>query len=137
MTGDDGMYSFGGLRKGDYTVTITITNEEHSFPSTSRDVNLSVGQKQTGISFQGELVRSAGVSGRVHVDGNGLAGVTVTLDGPDSRNPETTDANGQYGFSGLAAGDYTVTISGWDEVEYAFEPTMEVTLELDETMRPA
>ena len=135
-TGDDGMYEFGGLRKGDYTVSITkLPNADaYNFPSMSRDVNLSVGQDQPGISFQGELVRSAGVSGRVHVDGNGLAGVTVTLDGPDSHDPETTDANGQYGFSGLAAGDYTVTISGWDEVEYRFEPTMEITLELDESM---
>ena len=134
MTGADGMYSFGGLRKGDYTVTITITNEEHSFPSRSQPVNLSVGQKQTGISFAGELLRTAGVSGRVHVGGNGLVGVTVTLDGPDSRDPETTNADGQYGFSGLAAGDYTLTISGWDGVEYAFDdPTMEVTLELGDT----
>ena len=135
-TGDDGMYEFGGLRKGDYTVSITkLPNADaYNFPSMSRDVNLSVGQDQPGISFHGELVRSAGVSGRVHVDGNGLAGVTVTLDGPDSHDPETTDANGQYGFSGLAAGDYTVTISGWDEVEYRFEPTMEISLELDESM---
>ena len=135
-TGDDGMYEFGGLRKGDYTVSITkLPNADaYNFPSMSQPVNLSVGQDQPGISFAGELVRSAGVSGRVHVDGNGLAGVTVTLDGPDSHNPETTDANGQYGFSGLAAGDYTVTISGWDEVEYAFEPTMEISLELDESM---
>ena len=134
MTGDDGMYSFDGLRKGDYTVTITITNEEHSFPSTSRDVNLSVGQKQTGISFAGELLRTAGVSGRVHVGDMGLAGVTVKLTGPDSRDG-VTDADGQYGFSGLAAGDYTLTISGWDGVEYAFDdPTMDdVTLELGET----
>ena len=138
-TGDDGMYEFGGLRKGDYTVSITkLPNADaYNFPSMSRDVNLSVGQDQPGISFQGELVRSAGVSGRVHVDGNGLAGVTVTLDGPDSHDPETTDANGQYGFSGLAAGDYTVTISGWDEVEYRFEPTMEISLELDESMSGA
>ena len=138
-TGDDGMYEFGGLRKGDYTVSITkLPNADaYSFPSMSRDVNLSVGQDQPGISFQGELVRSAGVSGRVHVDGNGLPGVTVKLDGPDSRDPETTDANGQYGFSGLAAGEYTVTISGWNEVEYRFEPTMEITLELDESMSGA
>ena len=138
-TGDDGMYEFGDLRKGDYTVSITkLPNADaYNFPSMSRDVNLSVGQDQPGISFAGELVRSAGVSGRVHVDGNGLAGVTVTLDGPDSHDPETTDANGQYGFSGLAAGDYTVTISGWDEVEYRFEPTMEISLELDESMSGA
>ena len=72
------------------------------------------------------------MSGRVHVGGMGLPGVTVTLTGEEGREGNT-DADGQYAFAGLAAGDYTLTISGWDEVEYHFEPTMEITLELDET----
>ena len=134
-TGDDGMYSFGGLRKGNYTVTMTNPDAEaYNFPTVSLPVNLSVGQEQPGISFQGDLRRTAGVSGRVHVGGTGLPGVTVTLTGEESRDPIMTNADGQYGFAGLAAGDYTLTISGWDEVEYHFEPTTEVTLVLDEPM---
>ena len=135
MTGADGMYEFDGLRKGAYTVTMTNPDAEaYNFPTVSRSVNLSVGQKQPGISFQGDLRRTAGVSGRVHVGGTGLPGVTVTLTGEESRDPITTNADGQYGFAGLAAGDYTLTISGWDEVEYHFEPTTDVTLVLDAPM---
>ena len=135
MTGDDGMYSFGGLRKGNYTVTMTNPDAEaYNFPTVSLPVNLSVGQEQPGISFQGDLRRTAGVSGRVHVGGTGLPGVTVTLTGEEGRDPIMTNADGQYGFAGLVAGDYTLTISGWDAVEYHFEPTMDVTLVLDEPM---
>ncbi len=54
------------------------------------------------------------VSGRV-VDANGLgrAGVTVTLAG-STWSPVQTDANGEYRFTGLAAGSYSVrpTASG-------------------------
>ena len=133
MTGDDGMYSFGGLRKGDYTVSIRNPDATtYSFPMTSQSVNLSVGQEQDGISFAGAMLRTAGVSGQVHVGGTGMAGITVTLSGEQS-GEATTDADGQYNFSGLAEGDYTITISGWDEVEYAFEASQDVTLAHNES----
>ena len=61
----------------------------------------------------------------------GIPGVTVTLTGEEDRDPENTNADGQFGFTGLAAGDYTLTISEYDAVEYAFEPTREFALELD------
>ena len=41
----------------------------------------------------------------------GLPNVTVTLSGAASKTA-TTDADGKYLFSGLAAGSYTVTVSG-------------------------
>ena len=31
-----------------------------------------------------------------------------------------TDASGQYAFAGLAAGDYTVSIAGFDADAYVF-----------------
>ena len=61
-----------------------------------------------------------------------MPGVMVTLTGEEDREMET-DADGQFGFTGLAAGDYTLTISGYDAVEYAFEPTREFALELDQS----
>ena len=33
-----------------------------------------------------------------------------------------TDADGNYDFSGLRAGDYTVEISGFDAEKYVFDP---------------
>ncbi len=132
-TNGDGMYMVENLHAGTYSVTISgYDAKEYGFDPTTK--TLTVDLRDTGeATFQGELLRTAGVSGRVHVDGMGLGGVTVTMTGEESREGNT-DADGQYGFSGLAAGDYTLTISGWDAVEYAFEPTMEITLELDESM---
>ena len=132
-TNDDGMYMVENLHAGTYSVTISgYDTREYGFDPTTR--TLTVDLRDTGeAAFQGELLRTAGVSGRVHVGGMGLGGVTVTLTGEESREGNT-NADGQYGFSGLAAGDYMVTISGWDEVEYHFEPTMEISLELDESM---
>ena len=120
-TGADGAYSFGGLRKGNYTVTMTNPDEgKYSFPTTSRSMNLSVGQKQTGISFAGASLRRASISGRVQTENDdAVPGVTVTLSGK-ADGTETTDANGEYNFPGLAGGTYVVEISGWNEIAYEF-----------------
>ena len=123
MTGADGMYSFGGLRKGDYTVTVTNPDEEtYSFPATSQSVNLSVGQEQGGISFAGARLKQASISGQVHAEGDAVEGVMVTLSG-DADGEDMTDANGEYNFPGLAGGDYMVAIAGWDEDAYEFATT--------------
>ena len=120
MTDEDGMYSFGGLRKGDYTVTVTNPDEEtYSFPATSQSVNLSVGQEQGGISFAGARLKQASISGQVHAEGMPVEGVMVTLSG-DADGEDMTDANGEYNFPGLAGGDYMVSIAGWDEDAYEF-----------------
>ena len=130
-TDSDGTYLVENLHAGDYSVVISgYDTNEYGFEPTTETV--SVGLRETlEVAFQGELLRTAGVSGRVSVDGMGIPGVTVTLTGEEDREPQNTNADGQFGFSGLAAGDYTLTISGYDAVEYAFEPTREFALELD------
>ena len=128
MTGADGTYEFDGLRKGDYTVTMTNPDDNaYSFPAVAQSVNLSVGQAQSGVSFAGARLRQASISGQVAVAGTPIPGVTVMLSGDES-GEDMTDANGEYSFTRLAAGDYTLTISGYDAVEYAFEPTRDLTL---------
>ena len=120
MTGDDGGYGFGGLRKGDYTVSIENPDADaYSFPNTSQSLNLSVGQEQTGISFAGARLRQASISGQVHAEGDPVAGVMVTLSG-DADAEDVTDDNGEYNFPSLAGGDYMVMIAGWDEAAYEF-----------------
>ena len=70
MTGDDGSYSFGGLRKGDYTVTMTNPDDNaYSFPTVATPVNLGVGQAQPGISFAGTRLKRASISGQVYAAG--------------------------------------------------------------------
>jgi hypothetical protein len=79
------------------------------------------------------MVRSSSISGRVGLnDGTGLEGVTVTLSGA-ADDDATTGVGGVYTFTELGEGDYTVTISGYDAVEYSFEASKAVTLEMDAT----
>ncbi len=119
-TGDDGSYGFSGLRKGDYTVAITNPDEaRYEFTSTSESVSLAVGQEQS-VSFAGAMVTSSSISGRVGPDdGTGVEGVMVTLSG-DADDEATTDAGGLYTFTGLGAGDYTVSIMLSDDQEAAY-----------------
>ena len=120
MTGDDGSYSFTGLRKGDYTVSIMNPDENrYEFASASESVSLAVGQSQS-VSFAGSMTRSSSISGRVGLgDGTGVEGVAVMLSGA-ADDDAMTDAGGLYTFTGLGAGDYTVSIMLSDEQEAAY-----------------
>ena len=123
MTDADGMYMFDGLRKGDYTISIANPDAElYDFPTTEREVNVTVGQVQDDVSFDGSVLRGASVSGQVHVEGYPLEDVAVVLSG-DGTDTTTTDGNGEYNFPGLASGDYTVSITNPDADRYAFEVT--------------
>ena len=119
MTTDaDGMYRFEDLRPGDYTVSISdFDTRDYEFAATSQDVSVDLDETGT-VSFTGVLLRTSGISGRVSVEGMGLDGITVTLSGAADAS-ETTDAGGQYAFSGLAAGNYTVSIAV-DDPAYVF-----------------
>ena len=122
-TGSDGGYMFDGLRKGSYTVAIENPDADmYDFPTISRSVGLAVGQAQADVSFAGSMLRRASISGQVHVEGAGLEGVMVTLDG-DADAEEMTDGNGEYNFPGLAGGDYDVTMENPDAAAYTFDVT--------------
>ncbi|MCY3810083.1 MAG: carboxypeptidase regulatory-like domain-containing protein [Gemmatimonadetes bacterium] len=123
MTDADGEYMFDGLRKGDYTISITNPDAEmYDFPTTESEVNVSVGQVQDDVSFDGSVLRGASISGQVHAEGSALEGVAVVLSG-DADDSTTTDANGEYNFPTLAAGDYAVSITNPDEDRYSFDVT--------------
>ena len=127
-----GQYAFASLRAGTYTVGISGWDDtDFEFEVTSKSVTVALGE--TGyVEFEGELLRTSGLAGRVSAGGMGMAGVTVTLSGTADATANT-DASGIYAFAGLAAGDYTVTISGYDAVEYSFDDSQTVTLEMDKT----
>ena len=135
MTDAAGLYSFAKLRAGDYSVGISGYNtDDYEFAVTSQNVTIALGET-ANVPFDGILRRTSGIAGRVSVGGMGIADVTVTVsaDGMDDVTA-MTDATGQYAVSALAAGDYTVTISGYDAVEYMFEDSQDVTLVMDQTM---
>ncbi len=134
MTDASGQYSFTGLRAGRYSVEISgFDADEVGFPNTSGSADLGVGDTEV-VSFDGTYLRTAGIRGQVSVEGSGLAGVTVSLAGEGDDRTATTDAGGQYAFSKLRAGDYSVAVSGYDADAIGFDATSQsVTVALGET----
>ena len=133
-TDANGQYAFTGLRAGTYSVEISgFDGDEVGFGATSFSATVGVGESKV-ISFDGTYLRTAGIMGQVSVEGEGLAGVTVSLAGEGEEGTTTTDAGGLYAFSKLRAGDYSVAISGYDTDDYEFEATsMNVSVALGET----
>lgn len=132
-TDQAGQYAFNELRAGTYQVGISNFNaDDYDFASTSQSVTVTLGQT-ANVPFDGTRLRTAGISGRVSVEGMPLADVSVMLSGA-STDSAATNADGQYAFTGLAAGDYRVAISGYDMDAYAFAAAaMSVTLADDES----
>lgn len=132
-TDQAGQYAFNELRAGTYQVGISgFDADDYEFASTSKSVTVALGRTEN-VPFDGTLLRTAGISGRVSVEGMALAGVKVMLSGAATDSAMTT-ADGQYAFTGLAAGAYMVAISGYDMDAYAFDPaSMSVTLADDES----
>ena len=121
-TNDAGYYMVDRLHAGDYAVAISdFDATEYEFPATTESISVGLRETET-VAFQGELLRTAGISGRVSVEGMGLDGILVTMSGDAAATALTADG-GQYSFAGLAGGDYKVAIAGWDEAAYSFEMT--------------
>ena len=104
-----GNYLFSGLANGTYTVTPSKTGFSFSPAGQSVTVN---GTSVTGVNFTAQTITLSGTI-------SGGAGVTVTLSGAVSAGT-TADASGNYTFSGLANGAYTVTPS---RSGFTFTPT--------------
>ena len=134
-TAEDGGFAFTGLRAGTYTVTISNFPEDVSFETVSVEVEVEVGEVGNA-DFTGHFIRTSAVEGQVVIEGEGLAGVTVTLSGGPADESYTmlTDADGMYRFEELRPGSYTVSISDFDTRDYEFAATsQDVSVDLDET----
>jgi hypothetical protein len=113
-TDTDGRYSFSKLDKGDYTITPSLAG--YLFTPTSISATIS-NANVTGKDFVAAGAYS--IQGTITVGGTALPYVTVALSGASSSSA-TTDAAGNYAFSGLLSGDYTVTPS--TATGYTFVP---------------
>lgn len=115
-----GHYAFTELRAGEYTVEISgFDSVRYEFATTTSTVALS-GADTATVVFDGTLLLTSGISGRVTADGVGLDSITVVLSGT-ARDTTTTANGGRYLFGELGEGDYVVTISGYDTDAYTFD----------------
>ncbi len=134
VTISDGTYSFTDVTPGDYTVEQTdlsgyssINDTDSTADAVEDDaansnpddntlaVTLLAGETDSGNDFVDGL--NGSISGTVQADTTGdnsgdtaLSGVTITLkdNNGDPVATTTTDNNGNYSFSDIAPGDYTV-----------------------------
>ncbi|MDH3648574.1 MAG: carboxypeptidase regulatory-like domain-containing protein [Saprospiraceae bacterium] len=143
LTDNQGLYSFSGLIAGSYYVVVSDLPGSYQFTEQNTgtddtkdsDVNTTTGQSQTVTLNTGEsdLTLDAGIYALGSVtnyvwhdfNANGIqdpgepdiAGATVKISGGGTIISRTTDANGEYTFSDLKPGDYTVEFilpSGYD-----------------------
>ena len=115
-TDASGNYTFTGLANGSYTVSPSLAGYTFNPASTSVTIN---GANATSYNFTATQTPTStptySISGTVTLSGGGaLPGVTVTLSGAGS-GTATTDSSGNYIFSNLANGSYTLTprLSGY------------------------
>ncbi len=121
-TAGGGNYRFDTVEQGSYTVTISGFPADASFDATSAPANIGDTGGTVTVDFRGSYIRTASIMGTVTVENMGLSGVTVRLSGmADSET--ATDGSGQYSFTGLRSGTYSVEISGFDTNEVSFSST--------------
>jgi hypothetical protein len=105
----DGRYVFKNVANGTYTVTPSKTG--YTFEPTNKIVTVDranvIGQDFTTAPTGGG---SYSISGKVTSGTGALSGVAMTLGGA-ANEVTTTDSEGNYTFTGLANGTYTVTPS--------------------------
>ena len=116
MTDADGNYSFTGLPNGNYTVTPSLA--DYIF-SPSGTVVIIDGMDRTDVNFTATASATSTYTISGTVNGAVISGVTITLAGTSSGSA-LTDASGNYSFSGLANGSYTLTAL---KTGYTFSPT--------------
>ena len=122
-TAGGGTYRFDGVEAGAYTVTISGFPADASFDATSAAATIPETGGSVTLDFRGSYIRTASIMGTVTVENTGLGGVTVVLSGMSDATT-ATDMNGQYAFTGLRSGTYSVEISGFDSDEVGFGSLM-------------
>jgi inhibitor of cysteine peptidase len=111
-TDANGDYTFSIVGNGSYTVTPSKTG--YTFTPVNRSVTVN-GADVTGQDFTGTTYS---ISGKVTAAGAPLSGVSMSLSGTTNK-VATTDANGDYTFTIVGNGSYTVTPS---RAGYTFTP---------------
>ncbi len=116
-TDPSGTYTFTGLANGSYSLAPSMTGYTFSPLSTSITINNA---SVTAVDFAAKSNPGPtySISGTVTLSGYGLTSVTVTLTGATIKTA-ATDSSGDYTFTGLANGSYSVSPS---MTGYTFSP---------------
>ena len=104
----DASGNFSFLNLGNGTYTVTPSKSGFTFTPASQQVTVS-GANVTGVTFAVQPIPTWSISGTISPAATGT-GSTVTLSGAGSGST-TADSSGNFSFSGLANGTYTVTPS--------------------------
>jgi hypothetical protein len=100
----NGNYVFPGLANGSYVVTLTKAGYDFTPPSQSVAVSDA---SQSGINFTAQSTTSTySISGNISPSAGG-SGATVSLSGA-ATGTNSADANGNFSFTQLTNGTYTV-----------------------------
>ncbi|MSR35807.1 MAG: hypothetical protein EXR95_04050, partial [Gemmatimonadetes bacterium] len=130
-TSTTGQYTIGDVPEGSYTVTISGAPADVAFPSLTQAAVVRAGQVAT-VNFAGSRIRTSSIIGAVTgTAGAALNNVTVTLSGTEARTTTTSGA-GQFSFTGLRAGAYTVTMTT-PTGQVCAAPTQNTTVAAGET----
>ena len=130
LTDEDGKFEFSNLpTSGIYTVTVnkrhyTFTISSETFDRPARDVNVVFRARLNRHSIAGHVARA---------DGSGASGVTMQLNEP-SMETVTTDANGNYLFADLPAGENYSVIPLSDDFVFTPETIVFEDLSDDRTI---
>jgi hypothetical protein len=130
VTSATGAFSMTGLNPGTYKLQIfaptdanlldgyyTTANTNHFTTASASASGIVVGPSKTGIAIK--VPAGFTISGKITTTaGTALAGVSVFAFGGTSFDSRTTDASGNYMLRGLAAGAYTLYLSGNASANY-------------------
>ena len=114
-----GLFTFAGVPTGSYTVTISGFASDATFTATFKAATIASSGEVATANFDGSFVRTSAISGSVSVGGTPLQSVAVAIGGMSSAGM-ATDELGQFSFSGLRAGSYTVEMTNPNTASYNF-----------------
>lgn len=133
-TGANGSFTFNNVEGGAYAVSISNIPADFVFSTTSQAVTITQDGQTASVSFSGQIVRTASISGQVTASGTAVEGVAVTISGAEGDQTKQTGASGNYSFTGLRSGSYTVSITNPNPDVYTFNVTeQDVTLNAGES----